>query len=59
MSPTYLIHLVQCPLSHLLQGAYLPSFLLAREKDFAVTALTDLSYDVELLYAQFCATFPK
>lgn len=50
---------MQRPFPHPLQGAYLPSFLLACEEDFTVTTLADLSYNMELLYPQFCATFPK
>lgn len=50
---------MQCPFSHPLQRAYLPGFLLACEKDFAITTLADLGYDVELLHAQLCTTFPK
>jgi hypothetical protein len=57
--PTYLIHLEQCPFTHFLQSAYFASLLLPCQIHLTVSALSDLSYDVELLHPQFCTPSPQ
>lgn len=48
----HLVHLCQCTLSHLFEGADLVGIGFASEVDGTVAALTDLRNDTELLYSK-------
>jgi hypothetical protein len=56
---THLIHFVKSPLFHLFQRANLTCFHFACKVDFAISTLTHLGNDVELLNAQFGPALAK
>ena len=56
---TYLVHLEQCPLAHLLERTDLPRIRLACEKDLAIASLADLSNDLELVDLELDAALAK
>lgn len=53
------IHLDQRALPHLLQSAHFARVLLSRQEHFAISSLTNLSNNVELVHFQLCPSFAQ